>query len=339
MSRGGHGTWYMANKYPGYFSAIVPMSGHVNVDVNNFKDTPIWAISGTSGDLEQYFRPLMTNLVNSINQISGKNLAKMEAIEGATHSTIQQYYKRLELFQWMLGQGSDSGGSGSGDPSSQGSPISAEPGLTKNKYKNMNYFQVIPDNPTDNMPLIVFLHGDGESKSFNSVGNLPITKYVSSKEAFKAGKFIFIAPHQSNYSWSNANTVSTLMELIEKVANDYKVDKNRIILTGMSRGGIGTWYIANKYPNYFAAIVPMSGYTSINVNNFVNLPIWAISGNVGSNEQKYNKNMKSLVDKINKASGKKLAKMETIKGASHSTIQQQYKRKELFEWMLSQKKN
>ena len=49
--------------------------------------------------------------------------------------------------------------------------------------------------------------------------------------------------------------------------------------------------------------------------------------------------MKSLVDKINNASGKKLAKMETIKGASHSTIQQQYKRKELFEWMLSQKKN
>ena len=36
---------------------------------------------------------------------------------------------------------------------------------------------------------------------------------------------------------------------------------------------------------------------------------------------------------------KKLAKMETIKGASHGTIQQKYKRQELFKWMLQQKKN
>ena len=107
----------------------------------------------------------------------------------------------------------------------------------------------------------------------------------------------------------------------------------------MSRGGIGTWYIANKYPDKFAAIVPMSGYSSINANNFKNMPIWAISGNVGSNEQTYNKKMKELVNKVNNASGKKLAKMETVNGASHSTIQQKYKRLELFKWMLAQKKN
>ena len=340
MSRGGHGTWHMANTYPGFFSAIVPMSGYTDVNVNNFKNLPIWAICGDSDETEQYFKPLMTQLVNNINNASGKNLAKLEVINGAMHTTIQQQYKRVELFKWMLEQGEiakeptpDTPQPGNNDP------ISAKPGLTKEKYKTMNYFQMIPDNPTANMPLIVFLHGDGESKSFSSVGNLPITKYVSSKKAFKAGNFIFIAPHQSNYSWTNSNTVATLMELIDKVANDYKVDKNRIILTGMSRGGIGTWYIANKYPDKFAAIVPMSGYSNINANNFKNMPIWAISGNVGSDEQKYNSHMKDLVEKINKASGKNLAKMETVNGAKHSTIQQKYQRLELFKWMLAQKKN
>ena len=339
MSRGGHGTWHMANTYPNFFSAIVPMSGYTSVNVNNFKELPIWAICGDSDETEQYFKPLMTQLVNNINNTSGKNIAKLEVIHGAMHTTIQQSYKRVELFKWMLEQGQVAQGSTTEEPK-QGNndPISATPGFTKEKYKTMNYFQMIPDNPTANMPLIIFLHGDGESKSFNSVGNLPISKYVSSKEAYKAGKFIFIAPHQSNYSWTKENTVATLMELIDKVANDYKVDKNRIILTGMSRGGIGTWYIANKYPNKFAAIVPMSGYSSIDVNNFKNMPIWAISGNVGTDEKKYNSGMKELVNKVNKASGKNLAKMETINGAKHSTIQQKYKRLELFKWMLAQKK-
>ena len=118
----------------------------------------------------------------------------------------------------------------------------------------------------------------------------------------------------------------------------YKVDKDRIILTGMSRGAVGVWHTTKVYPNYFAAIVPMSGYPSINANTLANTPVWAICGDSGSKERKINGQMKSAVKKLNKISGKNLAKFETIHGARHGTVQNAYKRLELFKWMLAQSK-
>ena len=149
----------------------------------------------------------------------------------------------------------------SGEPTPSGTPmpeqpIDAQPGIQKLKYEGMNYYLMIPDNPVENMPIIVFLHGDGESSKFTSLEGLPIYKYVKTKKAYDAGKFIFIMPHQNKMSWTGDGTVKSLMAIIEKTASDYKANKDRIVLTGMSRGGMGTWTIADKYPNYFAAIVP-----------------------------------------------------------------------------------
>ena len=223
-------------------------------------------------------------------------------------------------------------------PTTSNSPINVSSGLSVKHGKHFKYYQIIPDNPTENMPLIVFLHGVGEGGNFKKLGKLPIVKYVSSKKAYEAGKFIFIAPQSTNNSWQKKSTEKKLIELIETVAKEYKIDKNRIILTGMSQGGYGTWHTTKEYPNYFAAIVPMSGYPSINVKSLVNTPIWAICGDVGSKEKKRNRQMREAVKKINKASGKNLAKFETIHGARHGTVQNAYKRLELFKWMLAQSK-
>ena len=220
-----------------------------------------------------------------------------------------------------------------------GGPISADAGLSVQNYKGMNYVLIIPDNATENLPLICFLHGSGERGSVNGVKGLPIVSYVNKKTAYEAGKFIFIAPVLNSGAWTSNENAGLTMELIEKVVQEFKVNKNKVVLTGMSLGGYGTWHIANKNPNYFSCIVPMSGGGSINAKNFTNLPVWAISGNVGDMEIDFKKSMTDLVNKINKESGKKLAKMEVISGASHSTIQQSYKRIELFKWMLSQTRN
>ena len=116
--------------------------------------------------------------------------------------------------------------------------------------------------------------------------------------------------------------------------------KSRIILTGMSSGGNGTWNIACKYQNYFAAIVPMSAKTAgASAKKLTNIPIWGICGNTTSDEKERNRQMTKLINEINKKNGKKLARLETIQSASHGTIQKYYRRIELFKWMLSQKKN
>jgi poly(3-hydroxybutyrate) depolymerase len=53
-----------------------------------------------------------------------------------------------------------------------------------------------------------------------------------------------------------------VMQVLERVKRQYKIDENRIYLMGHSMGGIGTWAIAPKYPDIWAAIAPLSGIGS-----------------------------------------------------------------------------
>ena len=51
-----------------------------------------------------------------------------------------------------------------------------------------------------------------------------------------------------------------LLTIIEKVLNDYHADRLRLYLTGLSYGGFGTWHMASKHPNLFAAACPVVGW-------------------------------------------------------------------------------
>ena len=56
--------------------------------------------------------------------------------------------------------------------------------------------------------------------------------------------------------WLETDELSALLdEIVEK----YKVDKDRIYVTGLSMGGFGTWALAASSPDRFAALVPICG--------------------------------------------------------------------------------
>jgi predicted esterase len=50
-----------------------------------------------------------------------------------------------------------------------------------------------------------------------------------------------------------------VMHVLDLARKNYKIDPNRIYLMGHSMGGIGTWKLAPKYPDIWAAIAPFSG--------------------------------------------------------------------------------
>ena len=66
----------------------------------------------------------------------------------------------------------------------------------------------------------------------------------------------------------------------------YRIDADRVYLTGPSPGGAGTWYIAARYPELFAAIAPISGFTSnltfidANTDRLLDMQVWAFHGRV-----------------------------------------------------------
>ncbi len=54
-----------------------------------------------------------------------------------------------------------------------------------------------------------------------------------------------------------------VLRVIADVRRAYKIDPNRISLTGLSMGGGGTWTIGLRHPELFAALAPVCGVTDV----------------------------------------------------------------------------
>jgi hypothetical protein len=94
--------------------------------------------------------------------------------------------------------------------------------------------------------------------------------------------FIIVAPQcPINQRWTTDNWFGNFFK---EVTTKYRVDTNKVYLTGPSLGGEGTWYLAIKYPERFAAIAPMCGFTRNmdyimkNSDKLIDIPVWAFHG-------------------------------------------------------------
>lgn len=70
------------------------------------------------------------------------------------------------------------------------------------------------------------------------------------------------------YRWAGETDV---FEAIDAVCRNYKIDRDRIVLRGMSMGASGTWHLGLKHPDRFVAIGPYCGY--VDTHRFSETPI------------------------------------------------------------------
>jgi poly(3-hydroxybutyrate) depolymerase len=137
----------------------------------------------------------------------------------------------------------------------------------------MPYRTYVPKayNGSKPFPLIVALHGLGgtEDSFFDGYGaGLP--------PLAESHGYILAAPLgyrvDGSYGWGLGNppadpvtqrtqdfSEQDVMQVLQRMRQLYKIDDSRIYLMGHSMGGIGTWKIAPKYPDIWAAIAPISG--------------------------------------------------------------------------------
>jgi pimeloyl-ACP methyl ester carboxylesterase len=129
-------------------------------------------------------------------------------------------------------------------------------------------------------PLVIYLHGGSDrGTNLKRVYSSGIPDQVYRGREFP---FIMLAPQcPEHLRWS---TDDWFENFYEEAAARYRIDADRVYLTGPSLGGSGTWYIATRYPDKFAAIAPMSGFTSDlddidkNIDKLLDMPIWAFHG-------------------------------------------------------------
>ena len=125
---------------------------------------------------------------------------------------------------------------------------------------------------TKTYPLVFFLHGAGERGDDLEVAcTHGYMRYV--REQDKDYPFIFVAPQCPGWDYWGCYTES-LLHFIDYICDTYPVDRDRVILTGLSMGGTGTWMLAMADPDRFAAIVPVCGTGIVwNAKRLAGLPI------------------------------------------------------------------
>lgn len=93
--------------------------------------------------------------------------------------------------------------------------------------------------------------------------------------------FIVVSPQcPAGKNWKDEDWFNPLYD---EIASKFRIDECRIYLIGMSMGGFGTWALANRMPNRFAAISPMCGGGDINwAPNLKDIPTWVFHGSEDS---------------------------------------------------------
>jgi poly(3-hydroxybutyrate) depolymerase len=70
------------------------------------------------------------------------------------------------------------------------------------------------------------------------------------------------------YRWAGETDV---FEAVEAVCRGYNIDRDRVVLRGMSMGASGTWHLGLKHPDRFVALGPYCGY--VDTHNFSQTPL------------------------------------------------------------------
>ncbi len=104
------------------------------------------------------------------------------------------------------------------------------------------------------VPLVLALHWAANQSLFRSE---PYLRYFvqPSLEQLNA---IIIAPDLPADNWLESRTEDYVISLLTIIKEVWPVDPQRIIVTGYSLGGIGTWHFADKYPELFCAAIPVA---------------------------------------------------------------------------------
>ncbi|HBE66705.1 MAG TPA: hypothetical protein DDW52_01020, partial [Planctomycetaceae bacterium] len=108
----------------------------------------------------------------------------------------------------------------------------------------------------ENVPLVVWLHGRGDSKTDLHF----ICERLDKAGQFKMPEAIVLHPFGRQCVGYKSAGETDVLEAIDFVCEEYPVDPERIVLMGFSMGGAGVWHLAAHYTDRFVGASPGAGF-------------------------------------------------------------------------------
>ncbi len=126
--------------------------------------------------------------------------------------------------------------------------LPSQPVLVRGNSLSYGLFVPPAYDPEVALPLVVCLHGAGFT------GDSYLERWAT-----RLGEWAMLAcPTAMAGTWWTRPSEELVLATIEAVRARYRIDPDRIYLTGMSNGGIGAWIIGMHHAPRFAAVAPMA---------------------------------------------------------------------------------
>ncbi|MEA3188618.1 MAG: hypothetical protein QOD99_2448 [Chthoniobacter sp.] len=223
--------------------------------------------------------------------------------------------------------------------------------------KTMPYRLLKPEvyRPEKAYPLVLFLHGSNERGNDNEAQlRNAVDTFAQSENRLKFPCFV-VAPQcpaqkeSEPWGWAGirydqhpyrtgylpAEPERLALEIVAAVQKEFNVDPNRIYIAGISMGGFGTWDLVTRYPEKFAAAVPVcGGGEPEKARAFANLPLWAFHGE--ADEMVPVVRTREMIDAMRSANGQ--PRYTEYPGVGHDSWTRAFDDPDLLPWLFAQKR-
>ena len=225
--------------------------------------------------------------------------------------------------------------------------------------KTLPYRILYPANydKTKKYPLLLFLHGAGERGKDNEKQLAWGSKLFITEENRKNFPAIVVFPQCPEESfWAVMKTDQTKQppertfdytvepnwpltaanELVKKISKEEGVDKSRIYISGLSMGGMGTFESVYRYPDVYAAALPICGGGDVNHydKRVAKVPFWVFHGAADAVVDV--KLSQEMVEKLK--SLKAEVRYSEYPGVNHDSWKNAFAEPDYLSWMLLHKK-
>ncbi len=205
--------------------------------------------------------------------------------------------------------------------------------------------------PGAKYPLVLFLHGAGERGSDNEKQLKYLPTWLAEPESRRMYPCFVLAPQcRDEGRWSEGNwsdktaapqkpqptvDLAAAVAALDAVAQGEPVDPDRVLLTGLSMGGYGTWDLAARTPRRFAAAIPIcGGGDEETAPKLATLPIWCFHG--AADEVVPVARSRSMVEAVKAAGGN--VKYTEFEGVRHDSWTPAYRDPATLDWLFRQRR-
>ena len=182
------------------------------------------------------------------------------------------------------------------------------------------------------LPLILFLHG-GYGHAAHRPTDVGLAPAIQAHpERWSA--VVLMPQARLGLSWRDDDMLEHAYRLLEEVENEFQTDPHRVYITGLSSGGVGTWKLACRYPQRFAAAAPVcAGYDPFEIRDKLSeMPLWIFHGE--DDDIVPVSFAQAAVDAL-KSSGSTSFKFTVFKDVKHESWEAAYAVPDLADWLFS----